>query len=120
MRVVAISVDPPDVSKKHAAKQGYTFPILSDENRETLRKYDLVHEGGFGLSRTSMGGFLFTDPAGKPISAAPEKRFRGNVFELVANNRRQGINITPRTPIPGWLGESLDVGIVVEGLLRRE
>ena len=47
VRVVAISVDPPDVSKKHAAKQGYTFPILSDEKRETLRKYDLVHEGGF-------------------------------------------------------------------------
>jgi peroxiredoxin len=47
VRVVAISVDPPDVSKKHAAKQGYTFPILSDEELEVLRRYDLVHEGGF-------------------------------------------------------------------------
>lgn len=47
VRVVAISVDPPDVSRKHAARQGYTFPILSDEKLETLRKYDLLHEGGF-------------------------------------------------------------------------
>lgn len=47
VRVVAISVDPPDVSRKHAAKQGYTFPILSDEKLEALRKYDLVHEAGF-------------------------------------------------------------------------
>jgi len=46
VRVLAISVDAPDVSKNLAAKQGYTFPILSDEKLEALRRYDLVHEGG--------------------------------------------------------------------------
>ncbi len=47
VRVVAISVDPPDVSREHAKKQGYTFPILSDQKLEVLRRYDLVHESGF-------------------------------------------------------------------------
>ena len=46
VRVLAISVDPPAVSKDLASKRGYTFPILSDEKMEVLRKYDLLHEGG--------------------------------------------------------------------------
>lgn len=47
VRIVAISVDPPDVSREHAKKQGYTFPILSDQKLEVLRRYDLVHKEGF-------------------------------------------------------------------------
>jgi len=42
---VAISVDTPEVSGKLAAKAGYTFPILSDPNTETIRGYDLLHKG---------------------------------------------------------------------------
>lgn len=26
-------------------RQGYTFPFLSDQNREVIRRYDLVHAG---------------------------------------------------------------------------
>ena len=26
-------------------KTGYTFPLLSDSNTETIRRYDLVHKG---------------------------------------------------------------------------
>ncbi len=47
VKVVAVSVDPPDVTKPHAGKQGYTFPILSDPKAEVIRRYDLLHEGGF-------------------------------------------------------------------------
>jgi peroxiredoxin len=36
VRVIAVSVDPPAVSRKHAEKQGYTFPILSDEKMEVI------------------------------------------------------------------------------------
>ena len=43
---MAISVDPPNVSRNLAAKAGYTFPILSDPNAETIRRYDLLHKGG--------------------------------------------------------------------------
>ena len=46
MRPVAISVDAPDVSRKLAAKTGYTFPILSDPGAEVIRRYDLLHKGG--------------------------------------------------------------------------
>ena len=42
-RIVAISVDPVEVTRKHAAKQGYTFTFLSDANTEVIRRYDLLH-----------------------------------------------------------------------------
>lgn len=45
IRPVAISVDPPEVSRDLVRKGGYTFPILSDPKAETIRSYDLVHSG---------------------------------------------------------------------------
>jgi peroxiredoxin len=43
---VAISVDPPEVSRDLCRKAGYTFPLLSDPNAEVIRRYDLLHVGG--------------------------------------------------------------------------
>jgi peroxiredoxin len=43
---VAISVDPPEVSRDLSKKAGYTFSILSDPNAEVIRRYDLLHVGG--------------------------------------------------------------------------
>jgi len=80
----------------------------------------LVHEGGFGLSRTCTGAFQFTDPAGKAIPDVPERRFSGNVFKLFAGNENCGIAITPDTPVPGWLGETMDDGIFVEDMRWSE
>ena len=45
IRPVAISVDAPDVSRNLAQQRGYTFPLLSDQNVEVIRRYDLVHAG---------------------------------------------------------------------------
>ena len=45
IRPVAISVDAPDVSRNLAQQQGYSFPFLSDQNVEVIRRYDLVHAG---------------------------------------------------------------------------
>ena len=45
IRPVAISVDAPDVSRDLAQKAGYTFPVLSDQNVDVIRRYDLVHAG---------------------------------------------------------------------------
>ena len=45
IRPVAISVDAPDVSRNLAQQQGYTFSLLSDQNVEVIRRYDLVHAG---------------------------------------------------------------------------
>jgi hypothetical protein len=80
----------------------------------------LVHEGGFSLFRTPGGRFEFTDPSGKRISPAPKTRFNGNVFELVKNHRDGGVVITPRTGLTGWLGEDMDVDIVVHNLELRK
>ncbi len=46
MRPVAISVDPPDVSRNLANKAGYTFPILSDPDAAVIRRYHILHPAG--------------------------------------------------------------------------
>jgi len=43
---VAISVDKPEESRKLAQSAGYTFLLLSDQNREAITRYDLVHKSG--------------------------------------------------------------------------
>jgi len=45
IRPVAISVDSPEESRDLSNKAGYTFTFLSDPKAETIRRYDLVHEG---------------------------------------------------------------------------
>jgi peroxiredoxin len=39
-------VDAPEVSRNLAGKAGYTFPILSDPQAETIRRYNLLHKAG--------------------------------------------------------------------------
>jgi peroxiredoxin len=46
VRLVAISVDPPEVSHDLANKRGYTFPILSDPDAAVIRRYHLLHPRG--------------------------------------------------------------------------
>ena len=46
LRVVGISVDPPETNRDHRRKLGVTYPILSDETGEALRRYDLLHANG--------------------------------------------------------------------------
>ncbi len=48
IRIVAVSVDPPEVARAHARKLGYTFTFLSNEKAEVIRRYDLLHENGKG------------------------------------------------------------------------
>jgi peroxiredoxin 2/4 len=45
IRVVGISVDPPDINWRQSQKQGYTFPLLSDPKRQVIRRYDVLHPG---------------------------------------------------------------------------
>jgi peroxiredoxin len=46
VRPVAISVDPPEVSRDLCRKTGYTFTVLSDPQAKVIRGYDLMHAGG--------------------------------------------------------------------------
>jgi len=45
VRPVAISVDPPEVSRDLSRKAGYSFTILSDPKAEVIRRYELLHAG---------------------------------------------------------------------------
>jgi peroxiredoxin len=45
IRVAGISVDPPEISRSQAQKSGYTFPLLSDTDAKTIRRYDVLHPG---------------------------------------------------------------------------
>jgi len=46
IRPVAISVDPPEVSRDLSRKAGYTFAVLSDPSAEVIRRYHLLHASG--------------------------------------------------------------------------
>ena len=65
IRVVAISVDPPEVSKQRCQKMGFTYPFLSDPKAEVVRRYDLLHKGGGpGGSDIARPAEFLVDPSG--------------------------------------------------------
>ena len=45
IRVVAISVDAPEINRRQRQKLGYTYTFLSDPKTEVIRRYDLLHSG---------------------------------------------------------------------------
>ena len=45
IRIVGISVDPPEINRRQSQKRGYTFPQLSDPKAEVIRRYDVLHPG---------------------------------------------------------------------------
>jgi hypothetical protein len=90
--------------------------------------HTLVHEGGFGVTVTSNGVFVFTRPDGKPIlesGSAPRnapqvdsaERFRGIVERL---NPDPDVKIDANTSRCKWLGERMDYSLVIEAMQFRE
>ncbi|MFQ5590644.1 MAG: redoxin domain-containing protein [Phycisphaerae bacterium] len=45
-RLLAVAVDPPDVAHRVVEQNGLAFSILCDTQREVVRAYGLLHEGG--------------------------------------------------------------------------
>jgi peroxiredoxin len=45
IRIVGISVDPPEINRRESQKRGYTFTLLSDPKAEVIRRYDVLHPG---------------------------------------------------------------------------
>jgi len=43
IRVVGISVDPPEINRRQSQKLGYTFSLLSDPKAQVIRRYDVLH-----------------------------------------------------------------------------
>jgi len=44
VRVVAISIDAPEITREHCRTMGFTFTFLADPKAEVIRRYDLLHE----------------------------------------------------------------------------
>ena len=65
IRLAAISVDSPETNRSHRQKLGLTFPLLSDANRETIRRYNLLHAGaGPGGSDVALPAEILVDSSG--------------------------------------------------------
>lgn len=62
--MVAVSVDPPETSREHAEKVGWTFTVLSDSKAEVVRRYDLLHAGGGQGGDISRPAEFLIDPTG--------------------------------------------------------
>jgi peroxiredoxin len=46
IRVVAISADTEEATRRGATETGFAFPILADPKTETISRYGLLHQGG--------------------------------------------------------------------------
>ncbi len=91
----------------------------------------LVHEGGYGLTATDDGLFIFTRPDGRRVEANGAHCFRGNISPLVPSSAYRGFEdslrdylrkhepgllITPETGRCQWHGESMDYSQAIEAM----
>jgi peroxiredoxin len=85
VRILAISVDPPEVSKQHREKQGYAYTFLADEKAEVIRRYDLMHaQGGPNGDMARPAEFLI-DPTGtvRWVKLTEDYRVRATPEEIL-------------------------------------
>ena len=80
----------------------------------------LVHEGQIGVHTLDDGAFRFVRPNGAAFeSYPPAAATQLDWMQLAAVHAKQEIQITPRTAITRWTGESPDYGQAVDWLLRN-
>ena len=79
-RVLAISVDAPELSRRVVEDDELAFPILSDATRETIRAYGLVHAGG-GLDEEDIAlpAQLLVAEDGRIVWSHVARRIQGRV-----------------------------------------
>ena len=64
IRPVAVSVDPPETTRAHLAKTGWTYTFLSDPKGEVLRRYDLLHADAGREGDAARPAEILIDPTG--------------------------------------------------------
>ena len=79
-----------------------------------------MHEGGFGIHKSTEGATEFSNPAGKIISTGPDTRSRGNFLALFDAHADSGIRITPKTAQSQWLGEKMDDDMAIQVMLQLQ
>jgi len=104
---------------RHWANGGPT--TLSNLALLCRRHHRAVHEDGFGLERLPDGSLRFRRPDGRILpDVPPPAEVRGNAgARLRAQHEAQGLRLHPRTNMPTWLGERLDVRWAIDVLHPR-
>jgi 5-methylcytosine-specific restriction endonuclease McrA len=105
---------------QHWAHGGPT--TLSNLATLCRRHHRAVHEQGFGLVRRPDGELQFSRPDGRPlpVTPAPVAIAENPEASLRKRNDAQGLRIHPRTAIPSWPGDRLDVGYAIDVLRPRD
>jgi hypothetical protein len=85
------------------------------------RHHRSVHEDGYRLTRQVDGSLSFWRPDGQPLLDAPVlPAVAGDVVAaLGAIDEAHGLRISPRTGLPSWTGERLDLGWAISALHPR-
>jgi 5-methylcytosine-specific restriction endonuclease McrA len=99
---------------RHWAHGGPT--TLSNLALLCRRHHRAVHEEGYTIERHADGELKFHRPDGRLLPEVPSPAaVPGDpVHALYTRHSTQGLQIHPRTAIPGWLGERLDVGYAID------
>jgi peroxiredoxin len=100
--VVAISADPSEALRAHLAKTGWTYPFLSDQGAEVIRRYGLLHaKAGAKGEDISRPAELLIDPSGtvRWVDLTEDYRVRARPEEvLAAYDRLAGTASLARQP----------------------
>jgi hypothetical protein len=101
---------------RHWAHGGPT--TLSNLALLCRRHHRAVHEEGYQVERLSDGELRFRRPDGQLLPEVPPAAAipADPVQALRARHEAQGLRIHPRTAIPAWLGEPLNVGWAIDVL----
>ena len=101
---------------RHWAHGGPT--TLSNLALLCRRHHRAVHEEGYQVDRQPDGELRFRRPDGRLLPAVPPAAAipADPVQALRARHEAQGLSIHPRTAMPGWLAEPLDVGYAIDVL----
>ncbi len=94
---------------RHWASGGPT--TLSNLAVLCRRHHRAVHEEGYQLDRQPDGELRFRRPDGRVLpEVPPPPEVRGDPVQVLrARNDAEGLHIHPRTAMPGWLGERLNI-----------
>jgi len=101
---------------RHWAHGGPT--MLSNLALLCRRHHRAVHEEGYQVERQADGDLCFRRPDGRLLPAVPPPAAISTdpIHALRARHEAQGLRIHPRTAMPGWLGEGLNVGYAIDVL----
>jgi len=100
---------------EHWARGGHTE--LTNLVQLCRRHHRLVHEGEWVVERARDGGLVFLSPHGLRLRNVP-RRARGDCAQLLDRQRRKGIAPPPGATVPGWMGDTLDLGYAVDAFLH--